>query len=1102
MGVTFYTGRKRCLQPAFIREIREALNDAAQDDVIVLVPEQLTLETEIQLLRGLNLPGSFRLNVMSPKRLCDRVFDEAGRPDSVRVDERGRAMLMGYQLKTLKKQLKWYAGARDRRGFEMRVVEEVIRMKQAGVTPDELFLCAEAEEDGALKWKLHDLATLYSAYEEALKGKFQDGEDEMEEAMRRMRSVGKLTAARVLTYGFDITTPIHNRFLASLGRVCRQLSVYLPLENDKEARDFSLFAPLQASFERMTREMEDAGLTMKRVKLSNSEPPSNAAEHFAREAYCLPAVEFKGKNTAFQMAALKNPMEEARFAAALIRRLVMKNGWKYADVTVLCESLPDYADALESAFRAYEVPMFAAESRSADTHPLPRFLLESLNIASGEKGSLGTLLLTGYTDLADDEADDLMSYALRYGLCARDLLKPLKRGDPAVTERAEPLRKKLAEPLLRLSSALSDAKTLKDQLRAIFEYLAQLNCASKGEALRKRLVSLGERTLAAEDAQVWNRVMGTLDQMSELMGEEKMPKAQLADLLARALNAAQIKPLPQSSDAVNVVSAGRAGSTETRALIVIGATAVGASSGDGLFAHNESEKIAERLNRFLGPDALSKTRTERMYLKNALSMARDYICVTYPMSAQDGAALASGALVQEIKRIFPDIASRGGVTEDESMRALRFSAPEAAAIGAAVELSGGSLSESGRAAIGALARSKEGENALNGLQTALSQTIGSEEIGESLSRRVYGPLQKVSVTRLEAFAGCPFAHFVKYALRPEREETMELNARDEGNFYHDAVRRFLEDANGRLPTMTPEEAVQKMNEISDDILTGALKNVVGDQFVARANARKMRRTAARAARTLNDQLRGSDFKPFELEMEFGEGSASLRLSETNTRLEGRVDRIDKMEDCGERYLRVVDYKRSAQKPGAAEIYYGLQLQLILYLAEAIRKYGGKCAGAFYFCVRDPVVNTQSMDEAAIERERESQLRMEGILPNDLELIGHLAKEPERVFRVKVLKSGELSAATNKATEEQFQKLIRKSLRNASEIARAISKGVTSIQPVKSDASDSCRYCEYRGACMLDKRIPGGKVRKIRKMTLDEVYRLIEKEEMNEETSEA
>ena len=177
MSVTFYTGRKPALKPALLRAVTEALNADERSSVVVMVPEQLTLDTERGLLEGLNLIGSFRLMVLSPKRLCDRIFDEAGRPERVRIDDRGRALLMGHVLRSLKKQLKWYAGARDRRGFEMRVVEEVIRFKQAGVDPDALLSLSEETGDGALKWKMHDLSLLYAAYEEALAGRFQDGED-------------------------------------------------------------------------------------------------------------------------------------------------------------------------------------------------------------------------------------------------------------------------------------------------------------------------------------------------------------------------------------------------------------------------------------------------------------------------------------------------------------------------------------------------------------------------------------------------------------------------------------------------------------------------------------------------------------------------------------------------------------------------------------------------------------------------------------------------------------------------------------------------------------------------------------------------------------
>ena len=1101
MGVTFYTGRKALLRDRLIEHLRAELDEDAKRPLFVLVPEQLTLETEMLTLDALELSGSFQLNVLSPKRLCARVFDEAGWPDRVPVDERGRAIVMGRALRTLSKELAWYGASRDRRGFEMKLVEEVIRFKQAGVTPPELSELSEKQEDGALKWKLHDLALLYEAYEAALSGHFQDGEDEIAEAVRRMASAESLRAARVFVYGFDITTAIYNRFFAALGRRCARMNVYLPLENDRNARDFSVFQPLDDSYGRMLKTMAEEGVRTERVRVLEGKALPGAAAYFAREAFSVPPKPYPGKNRSVQLAALSNPMEEARFAASLMRRLAMTRGWRYGDMLLLCDDLNTYADALETAFDAYEVPLFLAESRPADRHPLPRFLLESMKIAASAGGDVSALLMTGYADATDEEADALGQYVSAFGLRPRELLAPFRKGDPARCQALEPARARVAEPLKALSDALSRAKTLRAQLTAIFDYMKGLRCAEKGEAFRNRLIELGQRALAAEDAQVWNRVMGTLDQLDALMGGDALAKPLLAELLSRAFSAAQIKPLPQSADAVTALTAARVGSRPAKAVILIGASESGASAGGGLFARAEAEKVSGALQRFLGADALGRTRTDRLYLKNALAMAEEYVCVTYPMSAQDGSALMHGAIVEEAKAIFPETDVRGGLMSDEGMLAMRYGARRAAEIGAAVELSGGKLSESGLAAVGVLAERDAAR--LDALSGALHQRVTSEEIGRALALQVYGPLRKVSVTRLEAFAGCPFAHFVKYALRPEEDEVYGLNARDEGGFYHEAVRAFLENEKARLESLTPDEAAARMNEISDALLEGALRDVTEDSFVARASAKKMRRTAARAARTLSEQLRGSGFQPVELEMEFGDGKASLRLNtDEGTRLGGRIDRVDSMRADGERYLRVVDYKRGAQKLDAAEAYYGLQLQLILYLAEALLKYGGKCAGAFYFRVNDPVIDTESMDPAEIERLRSEHMRMEGLLPSDPGVIRKMAAEPERVFRVRFLKSGALDARVNAASEREFQLLIRRAVERASELSAQIARGVTEIAPVKSAATDACLYCGYRGACMSDRRIPGGKTRRLKRMTFREVFERLDSDDKANRTPRA
>ncbi|MBR7189335.1 MAG: hypothetical protein IKD53_12400, partial [Clostridia bacterium] len=60
-----YTGRNPLLEPAMIEALRASM-DGGAEAFIVVVPKQLTLQTERTLLTALSLKGSFRLQVLSP----------------------------------------------------------------------------------------------------------------------------------------------------------------------------------------------------------------------------------------------------------------------------------------------------------------------------------------------------------------------------------------------------------------------------------------------------------------------------------------------------------------------------------------------------------------------------------------------------------------------------------------------------------------------------------------------------------------------------------------------------------------------------------------------------------------------------------------------------------------------------------------------------------------------------------------------------------------------------------------------------------------------------------------------------------------------------
>ena len=82
------------------------------------------------------------------------------------------------------------------------------------------------------------------------------------------------------------------------------------------------------------------------------------------------------------------------------------------------------------------------------------------------------------------------------------------------------------------------------------------------------------------------------------------------------------------------------------------------------------------------------------------------------------------------------------------------------------------------------------------------------------------------------------------------------------------------------------------------------------------------------------------------------------------------------------------------------LYYGLQLQLVVYMDAALemqeRKNPGKeavPAGIFYYNIKDPVVDKDGeMSPEFIEKQILKQLRMNGLVNSDLDVIHHLDRE--------------------------------------------------------------------------------------------------------------
>lgn len=1079
MPIRYLTGLQPGIKPRLFDELRGALNAPGDHPLIVLVPEQYTLQSEMEITDALEISGSFRLQVMSPARMFSRIFSEAGSPEPVRIDERGRVMLMHAALKSLTRELSWYRGAQHRPGFAELAASQIRELKQAGYTPDKLDALSSGLTSGALKYKLRDLSLIWTAYEEKLMGRFMDGEDELMQALSRIPSASFLKNAEVWAYGFELVSPTLAHTLVALEPSVRRVNLLLPIENDASSRNFIVYEPVQHSFERLCRMVVERDIEWSREYIDQPAPGKDMRpdlRHLIGEIGCFPMKSFPDAPKSVRVIVARNPQDEAMTVMGLIRDLVRTKGWRYRDVAIGCFRLEDYAEAISRCAGLYEVPVFLESRRPADRNPLSQYLLLALKIVSGnwQEEDVRLLLRTGYCDLTDDEADLLSNYIIEQGVSGRMWKSAFKRGGEDLIAQAEPLREKVAAPLMALEERLSAAETVRDQLTAIWLLLTETGAFDRLQAAQERMTALRQIEAANECAQVWNRIMGSMDQLCQLMDGPSLPVRDLHEMLRESLAATEIKPLPQAGDAVMAGSLSHLRTQPVRLLILMGCNEMSASDTGGLFQSAERELLGGEKGIWLAPDMMERGRLRQIDMAAALSLARQFVVVSYAQSGAEGGALLPGTVISNIRTLFPKLKVSGGMDEGEALRRLKYSAPGAALTLLPAELSEGALSECAKEALPALQAFDGRRQELDGLQKALSHRVVSEDLPKDLAKRLYGGPRSVSVTRLEKYASCPFRHFVEYGLQPEKIEPYELKKQDEGTFYHEAMERFLGEEWPEMNGLNIEEAMARMDDVTERLLAPMMDGPLGKNPVTLSHSRRMREVARRAARTAAKHLTDSRFEPCALEVKFGaqDPVIVLHTQSGDLPMQGRIDRIDRWNAGDHAWLRIIDYKSGMSELNLTKLYFGLQLQLIIYLAAALEKDACRPAGAFYFKMQDPMIDTEERNAEKVEQERTDELRLSGLFINNREVLDAMSPDIEHTVQLKLKNDGTVSSNVRMMDESGFRLLIEHALSAAARIAEAIGQGKTEVAPVRMSGYCSCELCDWRALCQQDPRLGG------------------------------
>ena len=1080
------TARVHRLLDECVRRIGEM---AAQGErCMFLVPAQYTLQAEIEIMTRLKLEGTFLIDVLSPGRLQGRVFERAGQPDRVIFDERGKCMVLSEIIEKEKDNLTIYRAPAQQgaAGLAAKFSALIADLKRSSKTAQDLMDALEATDEDGRKapayQKLADTARIYAAYEQRMAGRLADSEDISREMLSRMARSGVMDGQHVFVYGFDMITPTFAAELVHMAGLCKSLTLAVETD-DNGAPDGRLYAPVNFSIERLMQLAAQQGIEAKKEKIERElDAPADIAA-MERKLFALGAKPEQDAPDVIEVSAVSSMRQEAHLCGAGIRRLMME-GMDASSIAVVYPKGSAYGAMMENILAQYGVTAYVSGKRPAGAHPLCRFVMAALRVAAHgwRTADISECVLSGFAPLDAQEADALCAYIEGMEIRGEAFKKPfryIKGDDETQLEKLNESRARVAEPLSRLQKALSGAKTADDTISAVLNLLEDVQAFDRLGDMRAALLAADLHTEADDCAQVWNLLMETLDQLHTLLEGCSASSALMLDLLASGLSALELAALPPADGAVICGEIGNVRTAQVRVLFALGMNDSAGASGGSLLTDQEKEEAAGMTGAYLGMSLAERAALEQLDILKALCGAKERLILSYALADETGRALREGSAVQAMRRLFPAMQVSGGLVSDE-LEAMLI-APDAALEAMSVQLS---AAADGREALGeryaqayaALARSSQGREKL----LAVTRQLGEEaekQLDRSQARALYGrPV--MSVSRLETFAQCPYRHFVRYGLSPQQELKPGVDRAELGTLYHEAAECFTR-AITKLPEFphVDEETCRRiMDEAAAPLIEQWRRSPLGESERGAAIARRIRKTAHRAATSIARQFATSQFAPMCFEMVFGRDGAApiiLQLADgSHVYLQGRIDRIDVL-DGETKHIRVIDYKSGVKKFDPTMAYYGIQLQLLIYLAAAMENTPGTQPAGFFYCrIADPTVKSESRIKEEIEKQIARKLSLAGVSLSDVAI---LRAQDDR-HGAMITKDGKPSGLYRAQMTDQagMDAMVSFARSKAGELAEGVYGGVIRDYPATHGAYLACAHCDYAAICGFDPTRKGKK----------------------------
>ncbi|MFR1831589.1 MAG: PD-(D/E)XK nuclease family protein [Lachnospiraceae bacterium] len=858
-----------------------------------------------------------------------------------------------------------------------------------------------------------------------------------------------------------------------------------------------------------------------------------------------------------------SPAEEVQFLVSQIQQSVRKEGLRYRDIGVITGDLNGYGKEISHQFKEAGIPCFIDDKRDITENLLVEWIRSLLAVISEDfsyesvfrylKCGLSESTLEepaletsedeespfSQTDLWDARVvpwkdsfmvDRLENYVRALGIRGYSRWNIqwewTYRGAANINlEELNRFREAVLAPVCSFRQAfLEEGATVASITERLKQYLEESGVREKLEWYQRQFESRGQESLAKEYSQAWDLVAELFERLTALLGEERVSRKEYAEILDAGFEEIQVGAIPAVIDRVVVGDITRTRLNEVRILFFLGVN-------EGIIPQKKERQsiLTDQDREFfaahsleLAPTAREDGCIQRFYQYLILSKPSFRLILTFACLSPDGQARRPSSLLGDVRHLFPQlkILEKEDVSwpiqsEREGIRRLIKGLTDSQETGEKketlfspefLELYKWFLSD------------EHWQEAVYRITEAAFTSYEEKGIGKAAARALYGTILQGSVTRFEQYASCAYAHFLKYGLELMERQEYEVAASDMGNLFHQSIELCFQTARdqnmdwARLSDKERKNLVREcVRQVAEEYGNTILKSSARNAYLTE----RIERITDRTIWALAEQIKKGDFIPVGFEVSFSaiDNLKAMKISlsdEEELHLKGRIDRLDLCEDENHVYVKIIDYKSGNTSFDLAALYYGLQLQLVVYMDAAVEQEEKKHpdkevvpAGMFYYHINDPVVDWDPDEEdESIEEKILKKLRMSGLADSELEVIRRMDREIEKESQVipVAMKDGLVaegkSSVANRRRFQALRQYVHEKLKTA---GQEILSGTVPVNPYKQGNRTGCDYCPYHAVCGFDRKTAGYGYRRLRSLKTEDIWNKIEEQQKGEET---